>query len=106
MKLKKYLMCPWCHVFHPSVRSTRMYSPSGTGPLTVDSHQEVCFLVWFEGLRDDAVMTGLQLVSLTDLSHVGERGSTDRRVVLEEVQVQRPTVRIGKLQSGVNLGLA
>ena len=82
------------------------YSPSGTGPLAVDSDQEVGLLVGFEGLRDDAVVTGLQLVSLTDLTHVGERRSTDRRIVLEEVQVQRAAVRIGKLENDANFGLA
>ena len=82
------------------------YLPSGTWPLAVDSHQEVGLLVGFEGLRDDAVVAGLQLVSLTDLTHVGERGSTNCRIVLEEVQVQRAAVRIGKLENDANLGFA
>ena len=82
------------------------YSPGGTGSLAVDSHKEVSLLVGFEGLRDDAVVAGLQLVPLTDLAHVGERGSTDRRIVLEEVQVQRAAVRIGKLENDSDLGLA
>ena len=50
-------------------------------------------------------MAGLQLVSLADLTHVGESRSTDRRIVLEEVQVQRAAVRIGKLENDANLGL-
>ncbi len=77
---------------------TPKYAPGVAGSLAVHAHKEVCLLVGFEGLRDDAVVAGRQFVALTYLPHVGEHGTADCRVVLEELQVQGSAIGLRQLQ--------
>lgn len=67
------------------------------GPFTVGPHYEVSLLVGFEGWGDDGVVSRLEFKPLTNLSHVGIGWTGHGTVVLEEVQIQGPTVFIGEL---------
>jgi len=63
------------------------------------AQQEVALLVGLERGRHDAVGAGSELVAPGHLAHVDElRRLGDRRVVLEEVQVQRTAVRVFQLR--------
>ena len=72
--------------------------PGVTGLLAEHPDEEVCLLVGLEGRRDDAVVAGLEPVTPAHLAHVNERRRLGhRRVVLEEVHVQRTTAGVFQL---------
>ena len=79
--------------------SIRKCSPGRDRFLGVDAQQEVSLLSWFKRRRHDAVSARRQPVTPRDFTHVDElRRFGNRRVVLEEVQVQRSTVRVFQLR--------